>query len=76
MAQAVQRQEPMIHVRFQGQTWQFPLVELDVGLEAADEEIKRAVARYLGVAPAGLALYVVERYRNGNLTIRPEAIFG
>ena len=64
------------HVRFDGRSRDLPLSELDVGLYSSDAEIKRAVAAYFLVPEAKLRDYVVDRHRTGNLTIRPEAVFG
>ena len=68
--------DSMIHVRFQGQSYRIEATTLDVGNLSSDNEIKQALARHLGVAAGKLAPYVVERHDNGNITVRPEAIFG
>ena len=39
-------------------------------------EIKRAVAGYLDVSADKFKHYVIDRHETGNLTIRPEAVFG
>ena len=49
---------------------------LDVGSGSTDREIKGAVAGYLDVTEARFRSYVVERHENGNITVRPEAVFG
>ena len=65
-----------MHVRFAGRGFDVPLATLDVGRVSSDPEVKRAVAAHLEVAPSRLADYVVDRHANGNLTLRPEAVFG
>lgn len=67
---------PVLHVRFDGRSLDVPLHELDVGTRSADGEIKRAVARHLDVPGEQLRDYVVDRHETGNLTVRPEAVFG
>src|SRR5262249_36634099 len=69
-------QEAVLHVRFDGRSLDVPLGDLDVGASSGDREIKRALARYLEVAEGALRDYTVDRHETGNLTVRPEAVFG
>lgn len=66
----------VLHLRFEGRSRDIPLDVLDVGVAATDIAIKTAVARFVEVPTAQLDGYVVERHENGNLTLRPEAVFG
>ena len=66
----------VLHVRFDGRSLDIPLDDLDVGPASADREIKRALARLLDVPEAKLSDYTVDRHETGNLTVRPEAVFG
>ena len=66
----------VIHVRFAGQSFDLPLASLDVGAASEDRQIKRAVATRLLISEDRLDGYVIDRHANGNLTIRPEAVFG
>ena len=66
----------VLHVRFDGRSYDIPLNDLDVGPESGDREIKRALARHLEVPEAKLRDYTVDRHETGNLTVRPEAVFG
>ena len=68
--------EFIIHVRFDGKSFDVPLGELDIGSRSDDRQVKAALAGYLDVAESRFTNYVVERQSNGNLTIRPEAVFG
>jgi len=67
---------PVLHVRFQGKSQDIPLARLDIGPGSSDETIRQAVARHLDVDVARLNGTVIERHANGNLTLRPEAVFG
>lgn len=67
---------PLLHIRFHGRSFDVPLADLDVGDGSSDHEIKRALAVYLNAADAQLRDYTVDRHRTGNLTVRPEAVFG
>jgi hypothetical protein len=66
----------VIHVRFAGQSFDLLLASLGVGTASTDAQIKRAVAEYLNVSMDRLADYAIDRHENGNLTMRPEAVFG
>ncbi|RYX81623.1 hypothetical protein EON83_23150 [bacterium] len=67
---------PAIHVRFEGRSRRLNLAGLGLAANANDHDIKNAVARNLEVAPAEFKFHVVERHSNGNITVRPEAVFG
>jgi len=69
-------QEAVLHVRFDGRSLDVSLGDLDVGTASEDREIKRALARHLQVAEGTLRDYTVDRHETGNLTVRPEAVFG
>jgi hypothetical protein len=66
----------VLHVRFDGRSLDLPLGELNVGLRSDDREVKRALSRHLDVSEAALHDYTVDRHSTGNLTVRPEAVFG
>ncbi|MBX9668700.1 MAG: hypothetical protein K2X93_13825 [Candidatus Obscuribacterales bacterium] len=66
----------ILHLRFEGRSREIALDILDVGPASTDERIAQAVASYLDVSVAKLRGYVVERHDNGNITMRPEAVFG
>jgi hypothetical protein len=67
---------PVLHIRFEGRSFDIPLSDLDVGPLSTDAEIKRSLAGYLNVAEGKLRDYVVDRHETGNLTVRPQAVFG
>ena len=64
------------HVRFNGRSFDIPLADLDLSIMSDDVQVKRQLARRLNVHEAKLDAYVVDRHTNGNLTLRPEAVFG
>jgi hypothetical protein len=66
----------VLHVRFEGRSLDIALADLEVAARADDAAIKRALARRLDVAEAKFRDYVVDRHSTGNLTVRPEAVFG
>ena len=66
----------VVHIRFEGRSLDIPQGDLDVGPASSDNEIRRALARHLEVADTRLRDYVVDRHETGNVTVRPEAVFG
>ena len=66
----------VLHVRFDGRSLDVPLSGLDIGPSSPDLEVKRALARHLEVPAEKLRDYVVDRHQTGNMTVRPEAVFG
>jgi hypothetical protein len=65
-----------VHIRFEGRSLDVPQSDLDVGGASSDNDVKRALARYLNVPEAKLRDYVIDRHDTGNMTVRPEAVFG
>jgi hypothetical protein len=68
--------ESTVHVRFEGNSFDIPLMDLDLALGENDQSIKQSVANYLDISVDRLRHYLVDRHRTGNITIRPEAVFG
>jgi hypothetical protein len=66
----------VVHIRFEGRSLDIPQGDLDVGMASSDNEIKRALARHLEVAESKLRDYIIDRHETGNMTVRPEAVFG
>lgn len=68
--------DAVVHVRYAGVSHDLPLDDLGLTYDASDVVVKASVARYLDLKASDLDAYVVERHPTGNLTVRPEAIFG
>lgn len=66
----------VIHVRFAGKSFDVPLDRFDLGIGSTDAQVKQALAAHLEVPVNRLNDYTVDRHANGNLTVRPEAVFG
>lgn len=69
-------QNTLLHVRVEGRSLDIPLNDLDLGDLSSDREIATATARYLNLPTRVLRDHVVDRHETGNLTIRPQAVFG
>lgn len=65
-----------VHVRYDGKSYDLPFADLDLGASMSDDEVREALARHFDVSPRTFRAYVVERHRTGNITVRPEAVFG
>lgn len=74
--QLIPYEERMVHIRFEGQSWDIAFGVLDIGEASSDPNVRRALAGYLQVPERKFTPYVVERHANGNITVRPEAVFG
>ena len=72
----VPHQERAVHVRFEGRSWDIAFDVLDVGDLSGDQDVRLALAQYFDVPAPKFAPYIVERHANGNMTVRPEAVFG
>lgn len=66
----------VVHIRFEGRSLDVAQGVLDVGAASSDNEIKRALAGYLETQESKLRDYVIDRHDTGNMTVRPEAVFG
>ena len=69
-------QEAVLHVRFDGRSLDVPLGDLDVGTASEDREIKQRWPVTSRSPRRALRDYTVDRHETGNLTVRPEAVFG
>lgn len=69
-------ESPVLHIRFDGRSFDIPFSDLDVGSISSDAEIKRALSGYLNVPEVKFRHYVIDRHETGNMTVRPEAVFG
>ena len=74
--QMIPYEERMVHVRFEGQSWSLAFNVLDIGDLSTDRDVRQALAQYFDVPARKFAPYVVDRHANGNITVRPEAVFG
>jgi hypothetical protein len=79
-AQATNQPQPetgmVVHVRVGGRSRDIALDLLDVTPGSPDETIRNAVASFMELSPADLRDTVIERHENGNMTVRPKAVFG
>jgi hypothetical protein len=66
----------MVHIRYNGHSYDLAEAQVGVGVGMTDAQIKQQLARHFDVAVGDFAPYVVDRGPNGDLIIRPEAVYG
>ena len=66
----------MIHVRFQGKSYDLSEKVLSLHHSGSDAEIKGRLAEYFDVSLRQFDFYVIDRRPNGGLIVRPEAVYG
>lgn len=69
--------EPQLHIRYEGQSIDLPLSDADLGDLSEDSEVREAAARYLDVPVDKFNAFNVDRNKEtGDMTLRPQAVFG
>ena len=67
----------MVHVRFEGRSFDIAEGDLELTPAMSEAEVKHRVARHLDIGPERLRFYIVDRVaENGNVIVRPEAVYG
>lgn len=65
-----------MHVRFNGRSETFDFASVGISSTSTDREIRESLARHFDRALNVFDNLVIERHANGNITIRPEAVYG
>ena len=66
----------MVHVRFEGRSFDLTRRELGLNGQRRDADVKTRLALYFDVRPERFDAYIVDRRPNGELIVRPEAVYG
>lgn len=67
----------MLHIRYEGQSLDFQMDQLDLGDLSSDVQVREAAARFLSVPVGKFAAFAVDRNtETGDITLRPNAVFG
>lgn len=66
----------MVHIRYGGRSVELSEAQLNINAGMSDAEIKERVARRFDATARQLDFYVVDRTPNGDLIVRPEAVYG
>lgn len=74
-AVANNRPAKCIHVRLDGKTKELVLAELSLTSKSTDEEILAVLAKNLRVDIEKFSLFSVDRQKDGNIYLHPDAFF-
>jgi hypothetical protein len=66
----------MVHVRYEGRSYDVDEGALRLAVRVSDREIKRRLAVHLDVRGDAFDRYVVDRRPSGDVVVRPEAVYG
>ncbi len=66
----------MVHVRFEGRSYDIPENQLGVTAGMNDSSIKERLVQHFDVTSDRFQSYVVDRRPSGDLIVRPEAVYG
>lgn len=66
----------MLHVRFEGRSYDLDPQLLGPADRRSDEAIKRRLADHFEVAPERFDFYVIDRPHDSQIVVRPEAVYG
>jgi hypothetical protein len=66
----------MVHIRYEGRSVDLSEAQLSIHAGMSDAEIKERVARRFEAGAKQLEFYVIDRTPNGDLVVRPEAVYG
>lgn len=66
----------MVHVRFEGRSYDITETQLGVTVRMNDTTVKERLSQHFDVKRDRFESYVVDRRPNGDLIIRPEAVYG
>lgn len=66
----------MVHIRFEGRSYDIAEPQLGVTAGMNDTAIKQRLAQHFDVSQDRLQSYVVDRRPSGDLIVRPEAVYG
>jgi hypothetical protein len=66
----------MVHVRFEGRSFDVAETQLGVVANTSDVAIKERLSQHLDINQNRLNAYVIDRRPSGDVIIRPEAVYG
>ena len=69
------RRGKYIHVRLDGKTKELILADISLTSKSTDEEILAVLAKSLRVDIERFSLFSVDRRKDGNIYLRPDAMF-
>ena len=69
-------QLPQLHIRFEGESIDVDLGNVDLGDMSTDQDVRDAASTHLEVPVSKFSSFIVDRNKEtGDLTLRPQATF-
>jgi hypothetical protein len=66
----------MVHVRFEGRSYDIKESQLNLSASMNDTAIKERLAQHFDVRLDNFEYYIIDRRPSGDLIVRPEAVYG
>lgn len=66
----------MVHIRFEGRSYDLTENQLGIATGMSDKAIKERLAQHFDVNGNRFESYVLDRRPSGDLIVRPEAVYG
>ncbi len=66
----------MLHVRYEGRSYDFDERRIDITRSMSDAQIRQRLASWFDVERKRFDFYVVDRPDTGDIIVRPEAVYG
>lgn len=66
----------MLHVRFEGRSYDLDTKDLNLGMNPRDNCVLESLAQHFDVALDRFRHYTVDRRPSGAVIVRPEAVYG
>jgi hypothetical protein len=66
----------MVHIRYEGRSYDVTEAQVGIAPNMSDAEIKQRLAQHFDVSQRSFGTYVIDRGPDGDLVIRPEAVYG
>lgn len=66
----------MLHIMYAGEQHDWSFDVADLSMESTDAQVKQSLANLLGIPEAKLQGWNIDRSVEGNITVRPAAVFG
>ena len=66
----------MVHIRFEGRSYDMNERQLGVDSDMNDRAFKERLARHFDVSRDRFNTYIIDRRPGGDIIVRPEAVYG
>ena len=68
---------PQLHIRYEGQSIDVAVEDVDLGDLSTDQDVRAAAATHLSVPATKFSGFLIDsNEETGDVTLRPQAVFG